>query len=62
MHLLPIDVAIVLVVDDNHEMLDVYGAVLEELGHRPLLRVDMDPRPEAVIAAGAQAVVIDLKA
>src|SRR2546427_1677902 len=62
MHLCTIVMAIVLVVNDDRDMLDVYGAVLEELGHRPLLRVDMDPRPEAVIAAGAEAVVIDLEA
>ena len=59
---MPVVMAIVLVVNDDRDMLDVYGAVLEELGHRPLLRVNMDPRPETVISAGAQAVVIDLEA
>ncbi len=54
--------AIVLVVNDDRDMLDVYAAVLEQMGHRPLLRINMDPKPETVISAGAEAVIIDLQA
>ena len=54
--------ALVLVVNDDRDMLDLYGAVIEEMGHQPVLRVDLDPDPEIVIATGADAVVIDLQA
>ena len=54
--------ALVLVVNDDRDMLDLYGAVIEEMGHQPLLRVDLDPDPEIVMATGADAVVIDLQA
>jgi CheY-like chemotaxis protein len=54
--------SVVLVVNDDRDMLDVYGAVLEEMGHQPILRVDLDPDPEVVIATRAEAVVIDLQA
>ncbi len=43
-------------------MLDMYAAVLEEMGHRPVLRIRVDPKPEMVIATGAEAVVLDLEA
>ena len=43
-------------------MLDMYAAVLEEMGHRPVRRIRVDPKPETVIAAGAEAVVLDLEA
>jgi CheY-like chemotaxis protein len=54
--------ALVLVVNDDRDMLDLYGAVIEEMGHQPLLRVDLEPDPEIVIETGADAVVIDLQA
>jgi DNA-binding NtrC family response regulator len=54
--------SVVLVVNDDRDMLDMYGAVLEEMGHRPLLRIDLNPEPETVIAARAEAVIIDLQA
>ena len=52
----------VLVVNDDPDMLQMYEAVLEELGHRSELREDMNPKPGDVIAAGADALVIDLQA
>lgn len=55
-------VAVVLVVNDDRDMLDLYAAVLEEMGHRAVLRIDAEPEPETVLAEGAQAVVIDLQA
>jgi len=53
--------ALVLVVNDDRDMLDIYGAVIEEMGHKPVLRVELDPDPEVVVATGADAVVIDLQ-
>jgi CheY-like chemotaxis protein len=53
--------ALVLVVNDDRDMLDMYGAVIEEMGHKPVLRVELDPDPEVVVATGADAVVIDLQ-
>ena len=37
--------SVVLVVNDDRDMLDMYAAALEEMGHRPVLRIDMDPSP-----------------
>jgi CheY-like chemotaxis protein len=54
--------ALVLVVNDDRDMLDLYAAVLEEMGHRPLPRKDLQPDPETVLESGAQALVIDLRA
>src|SRR5438309_7428900 len=54
--------ALVLVVNDDRDMLDLYGAVIEEMGHQPVLRIDLDPDPEIVVATGADLVVIDLQA
>jgi len=53
--------ALVLVVNDDRDMLDMYGAVIEEMGHKPVLRVELEPDPEVVVATGADAVVIDLQ-
>jgi DNA-binding response OmpR family regulator len=57
----PSAMAVVLVVNDDRDMLDMYGAVIEEMGHEPLLRVDLQPDPKIVVATGADAVVIDLQ-
>ena len=54
--------AVVLVVNDDQEMLDMYAAVLEEMGHHAVLRTDAAPEPKTVVATGANAVVIDLQA
>jgi CheY-like chemotaxis protein len=54
--------SVVLVANDDRAMLDMYGAVLEEIGHQAILRVDLDPDPEVAIATRAEAVVMDLQA
>jgi CheY-like chemotaxis protein len=54
--------AVVLVVNEDRDMLDMYGAVLEEMGHRPVLKARIQPRPETVIANGAEALLLDLEA
>lgn len=53
--------AVVLVVNDDQDLLDVYGSVIEEMGHEPVLRVDLEPDPSVVLATRAEAVVIDLQ-
>jgi CheY-like chemotaxis protein len=54
--------AVVLVVNDDPDMLDLYAAVLEDMGHHAVVRVEADPEPDTVLEAGADAVVIDLQA
>jgi CheY-like chemotaxis protein len=54
--------AIVLVVNDDRDMLEVYEALLAEMGHRAVPRLELDPEPDEVLKAGADALVIDLQA
>jgi CheY-like chemotaxis protein len=54
--------AVVLVVNDDRDVLDMYGAVLEEMGHRPVLKARIQPKPETMIASGAEALLLDLEA
>jgi CheY-like chemotaxis protein len=54
--------AVVLVVNEDRDMLDMCGAVLEEMGHRPVLKARIQPQPETVIASGAEALLLDLEA
>ncbi len=54
--------AVVLVVNDDRDVLDMYGAVLEEMGHRPVLKARIQPKPETVITSGAEALLLDLEA
>jgi CheY-like chemotaxis protein len=56
--------AVVLVVNDDRDMLEVYQAMLGEMGHQavPRLDLDPDPNPGKVIETGAEALVIDLQA
>ncbi len=43
-------------------MLEVYEALLAEMGHRAVPRLELDPNPEEVLKARADALVIDLQA
>jgi CheY-like chemotaxis protein len=54
--------ATVLVVNDDPEMLDLYEAILEDMGHRAVPRKDLEPQPDTVINMGADGLVIDLQA
>jgi len=54
--------AVVLVVNDDRDMLEVYQAMLGEMGHHAVPRLDLDPDPANVIETGAEALVIDLQA
>jgi CheY-like chemotaxis protein len=53
--------AVVLVVNDDRDMLEVYQAMLGEMGHQVVPRLDLDPDPGTVIETGAEALVIDLQ-
>jgi len=54
--------AVVLVVNEDRDVLDMYGAILEQMGHRPVLKANIEPKPETVIASGAAALLLDLEA
>ena len=53
--------AVVLVINDEKEMLDVYESMLESLGHQPITRATVATGPETVRAVGAEALVVDLQ-
>jgi CheY-like chemotaxis protein len=53
--------AIVLVVNDDRTMLDLYEAVLTDLGHEPVTKMTVSSGPETVRDVGADALVVDLE-
>jgi CheY-like chemotaxis protein len=53
--------AIVLVVNDDRTMLDVYEAVLRDLGHEPITKMTASSGPETVRDVGADALLVDLE-
>jgi CheY-like chemotaxis protein len=53
--------AVVLVVNDDHDMLDAYEALITQLGHEVVTEVSVESGPEAVRAVGADALVVDLQ-
>jgi CheY-like chemotaxis protein len=52
--------AVVLVLNDERTMLDVYKAVLSELGHEAITKTSVSSGPETVRDVGAQALLVDL--
>jgi CheY-like chemotaxis protein len=52
--------AVVLVADDDRDMLALYGAILEELGHQTRLQLVIAGELEAEDAAGVDALIVDL--
>lgn len=46
-----LDMALVLVVNDEMDMLQVYQAALEQMGHQVMPRIDLEPKPEVVLEA-----------
>ena len=54
--------AVVLVVNDDDAMLDVYASVLQTMGHEPVTKLSVESGPETVQDIGAQALVVDLQA
>jgi CheY-like chemotaxis protein len=53
--------AIVLVVNDDRTMLDVYEAVLRDLGHEPITKMTASSGPDTVRDVGADALLVDLE-
>lgn len=53
--------AVVLVVNDDHDMLNAYEALITELGHVAVTEVIVDSGPAVVRAVGADALVVDLQ-
>jgi CheY-like chemotaxis protein len=53
--------AVVLVVNDDDTMLDVYASVLQSMGHEPVTKLSVDSGVETVQDIGAQALVVDLQ-
>jgi CheY-like chemotaxis protein len=53
--------AIVLVVNDDHDMLDAYRALLTELGHEVVTEIIVESGPRAVRDAQADAILVDLQ-
>ena len=54
--------AVVLVVNDDRDMLDMYADALEAMGHEAVTKEAIDAGPETVRQVGAQALVVDLQA
>ena len=53
--------AVVLVINDDHEVMDVYESVLESLGHTPVTKEIVSSGPETVRDVGADALLVDLQ-
>ena len=53
--------AVVLVVNDDNAMLDMYESMLIALGHEPITKETVASGPETVRDVGADALVVDLQ-
>ena len=53
--------AVVLVVNDDNDTLDMYESVLIALGHEPVTKETVASGPETVRDVGADALVVDLQ-
>jgi DNA-binding response OmpR family regulator len=54
--------AVVLVVNDDRDMLDMYSEALQAMGHEPVTKESIDAGPETVREVGAEALLVDLQA
>ena len=54
--------AVVLVVNDDRDMLDMYEEALQAMGHEPVTKESVDAGPETVRQVGADALLVDLQA
>ena len=54
--------AVVLVVNDDRDMLDMYQEALEAMGHEPVTKESIDAGAKTVREVGAEALVVDLQA
>jgi CheY-like chemotaxis protein len=53
--------AIVLVVNDDRDMLDLYAALIQQIGHEVITETVVESGPEVVRAVNADALVVDLR-
>jgi two-component system alkaline phosphatase synthesis response regulator PhoP len=53
--------AVVLVVNDDADMLDIYESVLISMGHQPVTKMIVSSGPATVREVGADALVVDLQ-
>ena len=53
--------AVVLVINDDDDVLDVYASVIASLGHTPVTKEIVASGPETVRDVGADALVVDLQ-
>jgi DNA-binding response OmpR family regulator len=53
--------AIVLVINDDRDMLDVYESVLRSMGHQPVTKVMVESGPDTIRDLGAEALIVDLQ-
>jgi DNA-binding response OmpR family regulator len=54
--------AVVLVVNDDRDLLEVYEEALLAMGHEPVTKESIDAGPETVRQVGADALLVDLQA
>jgi DNA-binding response OmpR family regulator len=54
--------AVVLVVNDDRDMLDMYADALQAMGHEAVTKEAIDAGPETVRQVGAHALLVDLQA
>jgi two-component system sensor histidine kinase ChiS len=54
--------AVVLVVNDDRDMLEMYESALQAMGHEPIIKMTMEAGPETVRQVGAEALLVDLQA
>jgi CheY-like chemotaxis protein len=53
--------AVVLVVNDDHDMLDLYEVIIREIGYEVVTETIVESGPAAVSAVRADALVVDLR-
>ena len=53
--------AVVLVINDDQDMLSLYDAVIRDMGHRPVTKVEVGSAVEVVREVGADALIVDLQ-
>ena len=53
--------AVILVINDDQDMLGLYDAVIRDMGHHPVTKVDVDSAAAIVREVGADALIVDLQ-
>jgi CheY-like chemotaxis protein len=53
--------AVILVINDDADMLDLYAAFLRDMGHEPVTKIAVESGPEIVRAVEPDALLVDLR-